>query len=81
MISDLHKFISTLHKKGKELFEAYQKLKEKLDDLKVTLEKLKAEGEHSQEVLGRLKEEMDECIDYYERKLNFFYKVAAFFRY
>ena len=60
MISDLHKFISTLHKKGKELFDAYQKLKQKLDDLKVTLEKLKAEGEHSQEVLGRLKEEMEE---------------------
>merc|ERR1712212_1448718 len=41
MISDLHKFIETLHAKGKELFSAYLKLKEKLDDLKVTLDKLK----------------------------------------
>jgi len=60
MISDLHKFIETLHTKGKELFGAYQKLKKKLDDLKVTLEKMKADGEHSQEVLKHLKEEVEE---------------------
>ena len=60
MISDLHKFISTLHTKGKELFDAYQKLKKKLDELKVTLEKMKSDGEHSQEVLNQLKEEMEE---------------------
>ena len=60
MIADLHKFIETLHKKGKELFDAYQKLKQKLDDLKVTLEKMKADGEHSQEVLNQLREEMEE---------------------
>ena len=60
MISDLHKFIETLHKKGKELFDAYQKLKQKLDSLKVSLEKLKADGEHSQEVLNKLKEEMED---------------------
>ena len=60
MISDLHKFISTLHKKGKELFDAYQKLKQKLDDLKVTLDKMKADGEHSQEILTQLKTEMEE---------------------
>merc|ERR1712236_115117 len=60
MISDLHKFIETLHTKGKELFAAYLKLKTKLDDLKVTLDKLKVDGEHQQEVLTQLKEEIEE---------------------
>ena len=60
MISDLHKFIETLHAKGKELFSAYLKLKEKLDKLKVTLDKLKVDGEHQQEVLQKLKEEIEE---------------------
>ena len=60
MISDLHKFIETLHTKGKELFAAYSKLKEKLDDLKITLDKLKVDGEHQQEVLAKLKEEIEE---------------------
>jgi len=60
MISDLHKFIETLHTKGKELFAAYLKLKAKLDDLKVTLDKLKVDGEHQQEVLTQLKEEIEE---------------------
>ena len=60
MIADLHKFIETLHTKGKELFTAYQKLKDKLEKLKTTLEKMKNEGEHSQEVLKQLQEEMDE---------------------
>ena len=60
MISDLHKFIETLHVKGKELFAAYLKLKEKLDDLKITLDKLKVDGEHQQEVLKQLKEEIEE---------------------
>ena len=60
MISDLHKFIETLHAKGKELFTAYLKLKEKLDKLKVTLDKLKVDGEHQQEVLKKLKDEIEE---------------------
>merc|ERR1711970_1616357 len=60
MISDLHKFIETLHAKGKELFSAYLKLKEKLDKLKVTLDKLKVDGEHQQEVLQKLKDEIEE---------------------
>merc|ERR1711862_270163 len=60
MISDLHKFIETLHTKGKELFAAYLKLKAKLDELKVTLDKLKVDGEHQQEVLKQLKEEIEE---------------------
>merc|ERR1712042_411431 len=60
MISDLHKFIETLHTKGKELFAAYLKLKTKLDELKVTLDKLKVDGEHQQEVLTQLKEEIEE---------------------
>merc|ERR1711942_343774 len=34
MISDLHKFIETLHTKGKELFAAYLKLKAKLEEWK-----------------------------------------------
>ena len=50
MISDLHKFIEVLHGKGKELFEAYMKLKAKLDELKQALDKLKLEYEHKQEV-------------------------------
>ena len=60
MISDLHKFIETLHTKGKELFAAYLKLKAKLDELKVTLDKLKVDGEHQQEVLKQLQEEIEE---------------------
>merc|ERR1739838_1127676 len=60
MISDLHKFIETLHAKGKELFSAYLKLKEKLDKLKVTLDKLKVDGEHQQEILQKLKDEIEE---------------------
>merc|ERR1712215_447747 len=60
MISDLHKFIETLHAKGKELFAAYLKLKQKLDDLKVTLDKLKVDGVHQQEVLKQLKDEIEE---------------------
>jgi len=60
MIADLHKFIETLHTKGKELFAAYQKLKVKLDELQATLEKMKHDGEHSQEVLKQLQEEMEE---------------------
>jgi len=60
MIADLHKFIETLHEKGKELFSAYLKLKKKLDDLKAKLEKLKVEGEHQQEVLAKLKTEIEE---------------------
>jgi len=60
MIADLHKFIETLHTKGKELFAAYQKLKVKLEELQATLEKMKHDGEHSQEVLKQLQEEMEE---------------------
>ena len=60
MISDLHKFIETLHAKGKELFSAYLKLKKKLDALKLTLDKLKVDGEHQQEVLQQLKDEIEE---------------------
>merc|ERR1712236_83200 len=60
MISDLHKFIETLHTKGKELFAAYLKLKQKLDDLKVKLDKLKVDGEHQQEVLKQLKADIEE---------------------
>merc|ERR1712236_131599 len=60
MISDLHKFIETLHAKGKELFAAYLKLKQKLDDLKVKLDKLKVDGEHQQEVLKQLKADIEE---------------------
>jgi len=60
MIADLHKFIETLHSKGKELFAAYLKLKKKLDDLKAKLEKMKLEGEHQQEVLKQTKEEIEE---------------------
>jgi len=60
MIADLYKFIETMHAKGKELFEAYLKLKKKLEDLAQQLEKLKLEGEHQQELLQRVKDEIEE---------------------
>merc|ERR1719430_3011715 len=60
MISDLHKFIEVLHGKGKELFEAYMKLKAKLDELKQALDKLKLEYEHKQEILEKLKSDIEE---------------------
>jgi len=60
MISDLHKFIETLHAKGKELFAAYLKLKQKLELLQVELQKIKVDGAHQQEVLDKLKKEIEE---------------------
>merc|ERR1712033_86717 len=60
MISDLHKFIETLHTKGKELFSAYLKLKRKLDALQITLDKMKAEEVNDQQVLEQLRAEIEE---------------------
>merc|ERR1711970_456051 len=60
MIADLHKFIEVLHGKGKQLFEAYMKLKAKLEELKQSLDKLKLEYEHKQEVLEQIKADIEE---------------------
>merc|ERR1711970_1124213 len=60
MISDLHKFIEVLHGKGKELFDAYMKLKSKLDELKQALDKLKLDYAHKQEILEKLKADIEE---------------------
>merc|ERR1711970_821772 len=62
MISDLYKHIEVMHQKGKELFAAYLKLKNTLDELTQELDKLKVEGEHQQEVLAKIKDEMKRRI-------------------
>jgi len=60
MIADLHKFIEVMHEKGKELFSAYTKLKDKLSELTERLDKLKVEGIHQKQVLEKLKSEIEE---------------------
>merc|ERR1719309_531259 len=60
MLADLYKFIETMHEKGKELFDAYMKLKNKLQDLSAQLEKLKVEGQQQQDLLQRIKDEIEE---------------------
>ena len=60
MIADLDKFIQVMHKKGKELYGAYQGLKKKMEELTIRLDKLKMEGEHQEEILENIKKEIDE---------------------
>ena len=60
MIADLYKHIETIHQKGKQLFEAYLKLKAKLEALTITLDKLKKDGGNQEEALQKVKEEIEE---------------------